>query len=32
MLSLPPDALRRVLIDYFQARGQPAYRAGQVER
>ncbi|MSR19629.1 MAG: 23S rRNA (adenine(2503)-C(2))-methyltransferase RlmN [Gemmatimonadetes bacterium] len=32
LLSLPPDALGRVLIDHFQARGQPAYRAGQVER
>ena len=32
LLSLPPDALRLVLLDHFQARGQPAYRAGQVER
>lgn len=32
LLSLPPEVLRRVLLDHFQERGQPAYRAGQVER
>ena len=32
LLSLPPDELRRTLSDHFRARGQPAYRAGQVER
>ena len=32
LLSLPPDALRRLLSEHFRARGQPAYRAGQVER
>jgi 23S rRNA (adenine2503-C2)-methyltransferase len=32
LLSLPPDALRRVLSDYFRERGQPPYRVGQVER
>jgi 23S rRNA (adenine2503-C2)-methyltransferase len=32
LLSLPPDALRRALGDHFRERGQPPYRAGQVER
>ena len=32
LLSMPPDVLRRTLADHFRARGQPAYRAGQVER
>ncbi len=32
LLSLPPEALRHVLADHFRARGQPSYRAGQVER
>ena len=32
LLTLPPDALRRTLADHFRARGQPAYRAVQVER
>jgi len=32
LLSLPPDALRRTLTQHFRGRGQPAYRAGQVER
>ncbi|MBM4185049.1 MAG: 23S rRNA (adenine(2503)-C(2))-methyltransferase RlmN [Gemmatimonadetes bacterium] len=32
LLSLTPEALRRVLADHFQVRGQPAYRAGQVEK
>jgi 23S rRNA (adenine2503-C2)-methyltransferase len=32
LLSLPPDALRRVLSDHFGERNQPSYRVGQVER
>jgi 23S rRNA (adenine2503-C2)-methyltransferase len=32
LLSLPPDALRGALSQHFLARGQPAYRVGQVER
>jgi 23S rRNA (adenine2503-C2)-methyltransferase len=32
LLSLPPEELRRTLSEHFQARGQPAYRVGQVER
>jgi len=32
LLSLTPEALERVLLDHFAARGQPAYRAGQVEK
>ncbi|MDH3205024.1 MAG: 23S rRNA (adenine(2503)-C(2))-methyltransferase RlmN [Gemmatimonadota bacterium] len=32
LLSLPPDALRAELARHFQSRGQPSYRAGQVER
>jgi 23S rRNA (adenine2503-C2)-methyltransferase len=32
LLSLVPEALGRMLSDHFRARGQPAYRAGQVER
>jgi len=32
LLSLTPDALRTALSEHFAARGQPAYRAGQVER
>jgi 23S rRNA (adenine2503-C2)-methyltransferase len=32
LLSLTPAAMRRVLADHFRARGQPSYRAGQVER
>jgi 23S rRNA (adenine2503-C2)-methyltransferase len=32
LLALPPDALRRALGDHFRRRGQPSYRAGQVER
>ncbi|MGE0159112.1 MAG: 23S rRNA (adenine(2503)-C(2))-methyltransferase RlmN [Gemmatimonadales bacterium] len=32
LLALPPDALRHVLGDHFRRRGQPPYRAGQVER
>jgi 23S rRNA (adenine2503-C2)-methyltransferase len=32
LLSMPPEVLRRVLLDHFQERGQPAYRAGQVAR
>ncbi len=30
LLSLTPDALDVALSDHFRARGQPAYRAGQV--
>ena len=32
LLSLTPDELRRALSDHFRERGQPAYRAVQVER
>jgi 23S rRNA (adenine2503-C2)-methyltransferase len=32
LLALPPDALRRVLVEHFRARGQPAYRSSQVAR
>lgn len=32
LLSLTPEVLRRVLLDHFEARGQPSYRAGQVEK
>jgi 23S rRNA (adenine2503-C2)-methyltransferase len=32
LLSMPPEGLRRALIGHFRARGQPAYRASQVER
>jgi 23S rRNA (adenine2503-C2)-methyltransferase len=32
LLSLTPDALRAALGAHFEERGQPAYRAGQVER
>jgi len=32
LLALPPDELRRALRDHFASRGQPAYRADQVER
>jgi 23S rRNA (adenine2503-C2)-methyltransferase len=32
LLSLPPDALRRILSEHFAERGQPPYRVGQVER
>ncbi len=32
LLSLEPDELRRALEHHFAARGQPAYRARQVER
>lgn len=32
LLSLPPDVLRDALAGHFQARGQPLYRVGQVER
>jgi hypothetical protein len=32
LLSLTPDPLREVLGEHFAARGQPRYRAGQVER
>jgi len=32
LLSLPPDALRAALVEHFDARGQPRYRAQQVER
>ena len=32
LLSLTPDALRSELDAHFRARGQPAYRVGQVER
>jgi 23S rRNA (adenine2503-C2)-methyltransferase len=32
LLSLPPDALRVALSEHFRARGEPAYRVGQVER
>jgi len=32
LLSLTPDELRSSLGEHFAARGQPSYRAGQVER
>jgi 23S rRNA (adenine2503-C2)-methyltransferase len=32
LLSLAPDALRRVLAEHFRERGQPPYRVDQVER
>jgi 23S rRNA (adenine2503-C2)-methyltransferase len=32
LLSLEPDSLRRTLTRHFEERGQPAYRAKQVER
>jgi 23S rRNA (adenine2503-C2)-methyltransferase len=32
LLSLTPDELRAVLTAHFAGRGQPKYRAGQVER
>lgn len=32
LLSLEPDELRQTLLRHFAARGQPAYRAGQVQR
>jgi len=32
LLSLTPDALASELEEHFRARGQPSYRAGQVER
>jgi 23S rRNA (adenine2503-C2)-methyltransferase len=32
LLSLTPEALRSVLSEHFASRGQPSYRAGQVER
>ena len=32
LLSLTPDQLRETLGRHFDGRGQPAYRAGQVER
>ena len=32
LLSLIPDALRQALSEHFDARGQPRYRVGQVER
>lgn len=32
LLSLEPDALHQTLVRHFATRGQPAYRAGQVQR
>lgn len=32
LLSLEPDALHQALVRHFAERGQPAYRAGQVQR
>jgi 23S rRNA (adenine2503-C2)-methyltransferase len=32
LLSLTPDGVRLALREHFAARGQPGYRAGQVER
>ena len=32
LLSLVPDELRQALAEHFRERGQPSYRAGQVER
>ena len=32
LLSLEPDELHQSLVRHFSARGQPAYRAGQVQR
>jgi len=32
LLSLTPESLHEALGDHFSARGQPAYRVGQVER
>ncbi|HSM60892.1 MAG TPA: 23S rRNA (adenine(2503)-C(2))-methyltransferase RlmN [Longimicrobiales bacterium] len=32
LLSLEPEELRQTLLRHFEARGQPAYRAGQVLR
>ena len=32
LLSLTPDDLRTTMVDHFTSRGQPAYRAAQVER
>ena len=32
LLSLPPEDLRAELTAFFDSRGQPAYRVGQVER
>ena len=32
LLSLEPDALHQTLVRHFASRGQPAYRAGQVQR
>jgi 23S rRNA (adenine2503-C2)-methyltransferase len=32
LLALPPGELRRALHDHFRRRGQPLYRADQVER
>jgi len=32
LLSLTPDELRSALVEHFQERKQPEYRAGQVER
>jgi 23S rRNA (adenine2503-C2)-methyltransferase len=32
LLSLPPDTLREALSEHFESRGQPRYRAQQVER
>ena len=32
LLSLPPEALRSALAEHFASRGQPSYRAVQVER
>lgn len=32
LLSLEPDELHQTLVRHFASRGQPAYRAGQVQR
>jgi len=32
LLSQEPDALHQMLVRHFESRGQPAYRAGQVQR
>jgi 23S rRNA (adenine2503-C2)-methyltransferase len=32
LLSLTPDALRQALDEHFTSRGQPGYRAGQVQK